>query len=52
MISLAGPCGWRERAPLTNGNLLDGYPKVKDMMAKMMALPEVVEYYEKHPPAA
>jgi len=32
-------------------NLLDGFPKVKGMIAKMMALPEVVAWYEKHPPA-
>ena len=28
--------------------LLDGYPKVKAMMEKFMALPAVVTYYETH----
>lgn len=28
--------------------LLDGYPKIKAMMAKFMALPAVVKYYETH----
>ena len=35
-----------------DGNLLDGYPKVKEMIEKLMSLPEVVEYYKKNPPAA
>lgn len=28
--------------------LLDAYPKLKAMMDKLMALPEVVQYYETH----
>ena len=33
-----------------DGNLLDGYPKIKDLIAKMMALPDVVAWYAKNPP--
>ena len=35
-----------------DGNLLDGYPKVKEMMSRLMSLPEVVDYYERNPPKA
>ena len=35
-----------------DGGLLGGYPKVLEMMAKLMALPEVVAWYENPPPAA
>jgi hypothetical protein len=41
-----------EELPLQAVHLLDGYPKVTAMMAKLMALPEVVAYYQKHLPAA
>ena len=33
-----------------DGNLLDGYPMVKELIANLMALPEVVEWYAKNPP--
>ena len=33
-----------------DSNLLDGFPNVKALIAKMMALPEVVSWYEKNPP--
>ena len=33
-----------------DSNLLDGFPNVKALNAKMMALPEVVSWYEKNPP--
>ena len=33
-------------------DLLEGYPKVREMMRKLLALPEVKAYYEKHPPNA
>ena len=33
-------------------DLLEGYPKVREMMRKLFALPEVKAYYEKHPPNA
>lgn len=33
-----------------DGNLLDGYPKIKELIAKLMALPAVVEWYAKNPP--
>ena len=32
-------------------DILEPYPAVKAMMAKLMALPEVVAWYEKNPPA-
>ena len=33
-----------------DGNLLDGFPMVKEFIAKMMALPPVVDWYAKNPP--
>lgn len=33
-----------------DANLLDGYPKVKEMIDKLMTIPEVVTHYEKRPP--
>jgi len=33
-------------------DLLEGYPKVREMMRKLLALPDVKAYYEKHPPNA